>query len=735
VTFRDDEVGPRHPLRIALGDLATAKAVRRLTLEPLTREGVRVLASAVASDVLTTLDVDALHARTRGNPFFVVESLAGGGAVLPETVRDAVLARAARMGNEARATLEAAAVLGARAEVALLSDVARASAEAPTIDIDGCVSARMLDADGSTVAFRHELVRDAVLSAMSPVRRRALHACALAALATRGHFDADRATLAHHAEGANDTAAVLAHAAPAARYAAKVGSHREAAAQWARALRFAAGLTDGERAELLEACSYECYLTDQMDEAIGKRREALALRESLGEGLRVGEDLRWLSRFSWYAGDAATARECSSLALVVLEPLGPTRELAAALSNASQIAMNDDDLVRALETGERALALALSLGDVLIEVHARNNIGTALTSKGREDEGLASLKTSLAVARQHHLEEHVARALTNLSYCAVSARRFTDAEEALEDGIRYCTDRGLDSWRLYMQGCRATMELSRGALERAATEATTTLRQPRLSAISKVSPLATLGAVRALRGDPDVWAPLDEALALAERAKELQRLAPARAARALAAWVAGDDARVVEEASPALSLAIEKRNPWFSAELLAWARRGQAGETRVVPDDLVMPELAQALLRGDWEDAAEGLRARGAELEAAFADVDGGTEASLRRALGAFETMGARAAQARVARMLRELGAKAIPRGPRRSTRENPAGLTAREVAVLAEVALGLSNAEIASKLHISAKTVDHHVSAILGKLGAKNRLDAARKAAELGVL
>jgi DNA-binding NarL/FixJ family response regulator len=87
-----------------------------------------------------------------------------------------------------------------------------------------------------------------------------------------------------------------------------------------------------------------------------------------------------------------------------------------------------------------------------------------------------------------------------------------------------------------------------------------------------------------------------------------------------------------------------------------------------------------------------------------------------------------------VERRLRDQGVRGVRRGPRPATRANPAGLTARELEVLALVAEGLRNAEIAERLVVSEKTVGHHVSAVLRKLEVRSRVDAGREAARLGI-
>ena len=175
VTYRDDEVGPRHPVRLLAGDLASSALVRRLRLAPLSRQAVAVLAGPQG------MDPETLYERTGGNPFFVTEVLAAAGEAIPATVVDAVLARAARLSPPARQVLDAAAVMGSPVETWLLVEAAGA---APA-HLDECVAAGMLRGQADGVGFRHELARLAVERALGPGREADLHGRALAALLAR----------------------------------------------------------------------------------------------------------------------------------------------------------------------------------------------------------------------------------------------------------------------------------------------------------------------------------------------------------------------------------------------------------------------------------------------------------------------------------------------------------------------------------------------------------------------
>jgi DNA-binding CsgD family transcriptional regulator len=196
------------------------------------------------------------------------------------------------------------------------------------------------------------------------------------------------------------------------------------------------------------------------------------------------------------------------------------------------------------------------------------------------------------------------------------------------------------------------------------------------------------------------------------------------AARAEAAWLAGDPDRTAAEAGAAYRLALEKRHLWFAGELAYW--QWKAGALEEAPDWIAEPY--RAALGGDPLAAAAAWAARGCPYEAARARAEADGEEALREALSTFEQLGARPAAQACIRSLRALGV----RGPRPATRANPAGLTPREAEVLALLADGLRNAEIAARLVITEKTVGHHVSAILAKLGVRSRYDAARAAREL---
>jgi DNA-binding CsgD family transcriptional regulator len=685
-TFREDELAADHPLRIVLGELAGSPGARRLRLAPLSRAAVGRLAAPHG------VDADRLHRLTGGNAFYVTEILHAGGDDMPATVRDAVLGRAARLSPEARELLDRVAVVPGGAPPAALAGAA----------LEECLTTGMLREQGATVAFRHELARLAVEEAIAPHRRTELHGAMLAELGP----GADPARLAHHAEAAGDSEAVLRHAPVAGERAASVGAHREAAAQFARALRFGAGLEPAERAQLLERRSYECYLTDQIEDAIESRVAALGLSRALGDRRAEGDSLRWLSRLHWFQGRNAQSERFGREAVALLETLPAGRELAMAYSNLAQLRMLAGDVAGAQEWGARAIAL----GDDEIVAHALNNVGAAELLAGLPA-GAEKLARSLAISLAAGMEEHVARSYCNLASIHVQRREFAAAEPAFVDGIAYCIEHDLDSWRMYILTWRAQAELVQGRWDDAAATAAEVLRNPSTAAISRIPALVTLGVLRARRGDPDPNGPLDEALAIAQPTGELQRLGQIAAARAEAAWLAGDGEAALAAVDSVWELALERGEGWMIGNLAAWRRRAERGEP--------IPERAAEPYRLPPAQAAERWAELGLPYEEALARVDAGDAAGL----DALEQLGARATARRLGR-----------RGPRRDTRGNPASLTSRELEVLTLVSQGLRNGEIAERLVLSVRTVDHHVSSILRKLGVPTRSRASAEAVRLGI-
>ena len=297
-TYRDDELDRSHPLRVVLGDIGGGERVARLELESLSVDAVALLAA------VRKVDAQELYRKTSGNPFFVTEALAAPDLAIPTTVRDAVLARASRLGEAARTVLDAVAVVPPRAEVWLLDRLAPEAVDR----IEECVSSGMLVAGAGWVAFRHELARLAVEESLPPDRRIALHRRALEALADPHAGVVDLARVAHHAEAAGDAGAVLRFAPAAAARAASLGAHREAAAQYARALRFAQELAPSAQAELYEGRSYQCFLTYQFDESIEAHgRHALDRHRERDDVTRQGDVLSTLAKLLWHTGQTAEA--------------------------------------------------------------------------------------------------------------------------------------------------------------------------------------------------------------------------------------------------------------------------------------------------------------------------------------------------------------------------------------------------------------------------------------------
>jgi DNA-binding CsgD family transcriptional regulator/tetratricopeptide (TPR) repeat protein len=718
-SYRDDELDRAHPLTVVLGELATARAVVRVRVPPLSADAVGALAEPHG------IDAHDLYRQTNGNPFYVTEVLAAGTPEIPHTVRDAVLARVARLSPAACSLLDAIAIATPQAEVWLLEALAPTELDR----LEECLASGMVGAQADGVTFRHELARLAVEDALPPNRRVALHRAAVAALAAQPGRARDPARIAHHADVAGDGAAVLRFAPAAAARAASLGAHREAAAQYARALRFADALPPAEHAELLERRAYEGYLIGELDGAIAAQERALTQRRALGDPEKEGDCLRSLSRLYRFLGRTREAAEVGREAVDRLERLPRGRELALAYANLGHLYTTAEDAEEATAWNAKALALGEELDDAQVLAYALTNIGAVevLTDDPRAPAGL---ERSLELALRAGLEEHAGRAYLNLVWWPLRRRRYDIVDRHLDAGLEYCTERGLDLWRLFLVACRARLELDRGLWAQAADSAALALRDRRTWPVPRLFALTVLALVRARRGDPDVWPLLDEALALAEPTGELQRLGPAASARAEAAWLEARRDAAVAETEGAQDLALRRRSPWAIGELAGWRRR--CGVAEAVPASVAGPYAAE--LAGDWERAAGLWTVLGCPYDAALVLAGSDDGDAVRRAYDELQRLGAKPAAAIVGRWLRERGVRGLPRGPRATTRENPAGLTAREVEVLGLVGEGLRNADIAGRLFVSEKTVGHHVSAILRKLGVRTRGEASAEAQRLGI-
>jgi DNA-binding CsgD family transcriptional regulator/tetratricopeptide (TPR) repeat protein len=722
-TYRDDEVGDDHPLRVVLGNLATQRATRRMRLPPLSPEAVRALAA--------DRDVDSgeLYRVTGGNPFYVTEILAGGWPSVPPTVRDAVTARLARSTPGTRRAVEAAAVTGTRVNRKLLVSVLAGSFAA----VDECVTTGLLIPDGTSLRFRHELVRMAVETSIAPHRKAELHARLLSELAERD--DADPALLAHHADGAGDREAVLRYAPEAARRSSALGAHREAAAQFERALRYANNLDKRALAGLYEGTAEEYSLLDRWEEAERALNTGLALRRELGDQRGVGEDLRRLSVTLWRLCRGGESARAAEDAVGVLEDLPPGLELAWAYATLGASYLN----LGRLDDGAAAIDKARALGEHLHEPglvsYALNATGLTLVECGQD--GMRTLEQALQVALDADLQEAVGRAYSSLQEAAARLNKFADSERYFAAGMDYCEDRELGVFSLCLLGWRACSLLLTGRWAEAVDVCTKMLDAPGISPINQINPRRVLGTILGRRGEARAWDLLDEALAMAESSAEPQWIVPVRTARAELRWVAGQPGPAAQEIVAAYDRAAGYADPWMLGSLAIWLPRlGTAGG---LPDSLPdppggLPEPFALELAGDWRGAITAWNRLSRPYDAAVAGLGSPDEAVLREALTTLDNLGARATAAAARRRMKELGVRAIPRGPRAATRAAPAGLTPREQEVLALLSEGLPNREISRRLVISERTVDHHVSAVLSKIGVSSRAEAARAAARMGI-
>ncbi|HET8987356.1 MAG TPA: LuxR C-terminal-related transcriptional regulator, partial [Humibacillus sp.] len=695
-------------------------------LEPLSVEAVGVLLRG------TTLEPHRVHRLTSGNPFYVTEIARHPDEVLPTSVRDAVLASTSAVEDADLEVLQIIATAPDAIDDQLL----------PLLGID-LPQLRRIEATGLLsrsrrgLAFRHELARLAIADAIPLGSAPALHARMIDALERLGSHDV--AVLTHHAHAAHDRSRTGRYAVLAGTEAAGAGSHTEAVAFLALALDHLDG-NPSERARVLELLSNEQYMVSRLPDAITSITAAIRLWEEIGDpdGIASAHDRRAVVEYY-----SARRHEAERHARLASDDPG-TAAYGSACATQAYLAYrrNDDDAVaislraarqRALETGDERVRLRCDIVTAASDLLRGSIDARALLAQ--------HATTALALS----FDELGTTAYSNLSAIDIEQRRYREAEEVLARSIPITVERDVPLCNQWQTAMRARLHLHRARWAAAVEDASAVLEGGG-APLASMWPHVVLGLV-ALRGidatedepgaDRDGAAALhlDAAWELAERLDEPLARLPVLSALAEQAWVLHrDDTRLIEVGPTLASVSSLPGVSWAMGDLAVWLDR--IGSTPGVVDvsQLDVAEPFRLELHGLHDSASRWWAGAGAPFESALAAAHADDAATARAGVEDLDALGAHVTAQRCRTALHEKGVATPTRGRRASTRANPSGLTNRQLDVARLMARGLTNAELAQSLYISPKTADHHVSAVLTKLGLRTRREVVRHAADLGL-
>jgi DNA-binding CsgD family transcriptional regulator/tetratricopeptide (TPR) repeat protein len=703
VTFRDDELGADHPLRGVIGALPT-QTTHRVRLGPLSAAAVARMTEGCGLDANEALRV------TGGNPFFVTE-VARGISEVPDTVADAVLARLRQLPSEVSRTVERLSVIPRAIDVDVALQIGVRPEVAAVAEERG-----LLEADGSQLRFRHELARRAVERSVPTSLRRAHHDRVLDVLLG---LETPAAWLLHHAVEAGRGEVVAELGPLAAEDAFAAGSHREAVRYQQVTLEQGDHLDRRSRARLLEQHAWTLYDLHRLRDAVAAADRAVALCEQLGDPGPLAQALLTQSRMRWMSRDRQGALASEERASTLARGLDDPQVAALAAQQRVSLWVLTGRYAEAVDLADQALELASAAGRGDLEALVHCYRGRARGSRG-DLAGVDELVASIELARGTRQLEAAARGHANLSILLVSAGLWDEAERRIDAALDFFDDHDFHAHRYNVASQQALLWCYRGHFEKAEIALRQLLDSVEAAGVLEGLVLGALAQVAVRRGAPDAATLVERAWVATTACGPDSYVGAPAAARVEHAWLTGDPAlsRIVTEAL---------------AQPLDPARRGAvlraaslAGIEVATTDPVAEPYLTA--LRGRWHEAANEWQRRGGHYERAIELLASGEVEPGLEALAVFDRLGAVPA-ARLARQrLRTIGVRHVPRGPRTETRQHPAGLTGRQAEVFDLVADGLTNAQIADRLVLSVRTVDHHVAAVLQKLGVPSRAEAAAR-------
>ncbi len=720
LTYRDDEIHSRHPLRNLLGQLSP-DSFTRLQLTPLSRPAVEKLALEKG------YNGEDVYSISGGNPFYVSEILASYSPGVPDNIKDSILSVYNHQGEATKHVWEILSAVPGGFETRYLEKMDPSYIDA----VGNSLDSKILIQSNGLILFKHELYRRAIESSLSPQLRVAINKIILDLFLETFKQNQENERIIHHAKNANAYELVEQYTPLAAAHAASLGAHIEASKLYLSAIENYQGTDNNKLIELYELYAYECYITSKNKDAIIYTTKSLNLWMEKNDQEKIGNCICFLSRLWWFEGKHELAESYAVQAIEILDKQPSSKAKALAYSNMSRLKMSTDLTAECLFWGEKAIAIAQEVDDQETVSTTLNNMGSALMlDEPTQQKGVALIEESLEIALKNSYHEYAARAYTSLVTIGVSIKEYNIARKALGEGLLYCEEKDIDSQKLYMLTYQSRLNLETGNWEDAYAVADNLLKNEDLLPILKITALSVLATIKIRRGHRDALSLLLEAKTLAFETYELQRIIPAYLALLEYEWITGKNHIEIEALCETVNRIVALGRFLKKSRLYFWLRK--TGKDYLLPKE--GHENPKENYTDDIISDVAPWEKWGCPYEQALALFEGSVT-DKKKALIIIQSLGADAVYEKMKQEMRTSGIKSIPRGMRTSTRANAAHLTERELEVLQLLKEGLPNKEIAGRLFISAKTVDHHISAILYKLDVKSRAKAVNEAIQMDII
>ncbi|WP_422081921.1 helix-turn-helix transcriptional regulator [Ulvibacterium sp.] len=723
LTHRDNELAKGHPLYKILAELST-KRLKRLKVSAFSEDTVLKLATD------HDLSGERLYKLTKGNPFFVFELLKTRKLQVSDNLKEIIVSGLTNVSPSENEVLSLISVFPQKAEIDIIEQITTLSDVGKYLD--GLVGKKLINTDGISVYFKHDLVRLAIYDAIYPLEKMNFHKKILGVLLK--DFETRAATLSeivHHAIKSRNLDIIRKYAPKAASEASTWGAHVQAFNLYKIAIENIEEKHTATHAALLEAYSHECYLTNQLKEGTEAAQTLIDIWSSVDK-VKEGNAYALSSRLLWFSGLGKQGLLHGRKAIEILEEHAPmTISLANAYAHNGHILALSFKLKEAYLWNGKALSLSEKLKERKILAFAASNISLLdiHSSLDSYKNGLGNLKKSLDIGLEIEDQGLVGRIYVNLYFNYVLTGNIQVANSIIGEIKRFFIDNDLDLFFYVVKSLESLLFRFKGEWPVALKIANETLQSEHNNQYTRVVAILSKAIIETRIGSPDTLEFLKKGCQLAMESKEYQFVVPMAAAVLEYEWIKGEefpDRSIVD-----LSVELCKMHDsiWYDALLNFWLnKRGLPSITKTgwKRTDFVkyLDDLKEVILT--WSKSIGYYQA--------LTLMDGDT-VSQKKAFDILEGLGAEAVISRIKKSLREKGVKSIPRGIRSSTRNNPEQLTNRQLEILHLLKEGMTNLEIADKLFISTRTVDNHVSAILDKLNSETRAKAVLVASEKGIL